>query len=207
MERVCAQLRRGGRDAAALTLPLTLSLSLRLPLPLPLRRRPNATLSLRLPLTLTLTPTLSRGDAAAAARAARGCDPAGEGGQPRLHLWRVRSVVAARGGALQTPSPDPDLNLVLTLTLTLTRYDGGRNLQDLLVFKLDYQGGPAIRDVPCGPAPEARCRHSAHIIGSQLFVLGGYNGTLPWAPDVYCSDSDDAPSLFSKFAAGVPKSR
>ena len=159
MERVCAQLRRGGRDAAA------------------------------------------------AARAARGCDPAGEGGQPRLHLWRVRSVVTARGGALQTPSPDPDLNLVLTLTLTLTRYDGGRNLQDLLVFKLDYQGGPAIRDVPCGPAPEARCRHSAHIIGSQLFVLGGYNGTLPWAPDVYCSDSDDAPSLFSKFAAGVPKSR
>ena len=59
--------------------------------------------------------------------------------------------------------------------------------------------------MPCGPAPEARCRHSAHIIGSQLFVLGGYNGTLPWAPDVYCSDSDDAPSLFSKFAAGVPK--
>ena len=85
-------------------------------------------------------------------------------------------------------------------------YDGGRNLQDLLVFKLDFQGGPAIRDVPCGPAPEARCRHSAHIIGSQLFVLGGYNGTLPWAPDVYCTDSEDAAGLFGKLAAGVPKS-
>jgi|TARA_B110000196_G_scaffold214685_1_gene184227 hypothetical protein len=60
--------------------------------------------------------------------------------------------------------------------------------------------------VPCGPAPEARCRHSAHIIGSQLFVLGGYNGTLPWAPDVYCTDSDDAAGLFGKLEKAVPKS-
>jgi len=84
-------------------------------------------------------------------------------------------------------------------------YDGGKNLQDLLVFKLDFQGGPAIRDVPCGPAPEARCRHSAHAIGSQLFVLGGYNGTLPWAPDVYSTDLEDAAALFTKLAAGGAK--
>ena len=60
--------------------------------------------------------------------------------------------------------------------------------------------------MPCGPAPEARCRHSAHIIGSQLFVLGGYNGTQPWVPDVYCTDSEDAAGLFKKLAEGVPKS-
>ena len=39
-----------------------------------------------------------------------------------------------------------------------------------------------MRDVPCAPAPEPRCRHSAHIIGEKMIVFGGYNGTLPFVP-------------------------
>ena len=84
------------------------------------------------------------------------------------------------------------------------RYDGARNLQDLLVFSLDFKGTdnkPAMRDVLAGPAPEARCRHTAHAIGSQLFVIGGYNGTLPWAPDVWTLDTEDAPEIMQKLAA------
>lgn len=77
-------------------------------------------------------------------------------------------------------------------------YDGTKNLQDLLLFCMDAHGTPVLRDVACGPAPEARCRHSTHAIGNALLVLGGYNGTLPYAPDVYTLDVEDASATLAK---------
>jgi len=77
-------------------------------------------------------------------------------------------------------------------------YDGTKNLQDLLLFSMDAKGGPVIRDVACGPAPEPRCRHSAHAIGNSFVIIGGYNGTLPYPADVYTLDTEDVSATLAK---------
>lgn len=41
------------------------------------------------------------------------------------------------------------------------------------------------------PAPEARSRHTAHIIGDLLHVFGGYDGSKPCSGDVYTLDVSD----------------
>lgn len=79
-------------------------------------------------------------------------------------------------------------------------YDGAKNLQDLLLFSLDGKAGPLLRDVAVGPAPEPRCRHSCHAIGDSLVVIGGSDGTKPWAGDVYKADISDAAAALAKLS-------
>ena len=47
------------------------------------------------------------------------------------------------------------------------------------------------------PAPEARSRHTTHILGETqlLHIFGGYDGGKPVAGDVYTLDVTDPASL------------
>jgi len=72
-------------------------------------------------------------------------------------------------------------------------YDGTKSMNDLWV--LDMQSS-SIRSISVeAPVPEARSRHSAHMVGDLLHLFGGYDGTKPIGGDVYTLDCSDPGSM------------
>ena len=47
------------------------------------------------------------------------------------------------------------------------------------------------------PAPEARARHTAHMVGDLLHLFGGYDGAKPIGGEVYTLDCSDPASMES----------
>ena len=52
------------------------------------------------------------------------------------------------------------------------------------------------------PVPEARSRHTAHMIGDVLHLVGGYDGGKPCAGDVFTLDCSDPLAMESVDASG-----
>ena len=52
------------------------------------------------------------------------------------------------------------------------------------------------------PVPEARSRHTAHMIGDVLHLVGGYDGGKPCAGDVFTLDCTDPLAMESADASG-----
>ena len=74
-------------------------------------------------------------------------------------------------------------------------YNGEKSLNDLWLLDL---GSFHLRNLGVEPpAPEARSRHTTHIMGETqlLHIFGGYDGGKPVAGDVYTLDVTDPASL------------
>jgi len=75
-------------------------------------------------------------------------------------------------------------------------YDGFKSLNDLWLLDLTTS---SLRHVSVeGPAPEARSRHTCHMVGDVLHIFGGYDGSKPTSGDVFTLDCSDPASMESE---------
>jgi len=71
-------------------------------------------------------------------------------------------------------------------------YDGTKNLQDVWVVSMADE---RVSSVPCSAMPDARSRHSMHVLADKLHVFGGYDGSKVYPGDVFALDVDDPSRL------------
>ncbi len=75
-------------------------------------------------------------------------------------------------------------------------YDGTKCLKDVWLVDLQTK---QLRQLEIeNPAPEARSRHTVHIIENLLHVFGGYDGGKPTAGDVFTLDVSDPANMESE---------
>uniref|UniRef100_A0A7S2IDL6 Uncharacterized protein n=1 Tax=Haptolina brevifila TaxID=156173 RepID=A0A7S2IDL6_9EUKA len=72
-------------------------------------------------------------------------------------------------------------------------YDGFKSMNDLWV--VDLQASTTRNIAVEAPVPEARARHTAHMVGDLLHLFGGYDGSKPIGGDVYTLDCSDPASM------------
>ena len=74
-------------------------------------------------------------------------------------------------------------------------YDGAKCLNDLWQFDLSAMSmRPIALDTPL---PEARSRHTIHIVADLLHIFAGYDGGKPSAGDVFVLDVSDPAGMES----------
>ena len=57
-----------------------------------------------------------------------------------------------------------------------------------------------LQELKIGTKPEARCRHSAHMLNSTLHIIGGYDGFKPHGGDIFTLEIDDAAKVMKAAA-------
>jgi len=81
-------------------------------------------------------------------------------------------------------------------------YDGFKSMNDLWLFDGTER---SIRNISVEtPLPDARSRHTAHMVGDLMHLFGGYDGSKPIGGEVFTLDCSD-PAAMEGAGAGEKK--
>ena len=84
-------------------------------------------------------------------------------------------------------------------------YDGTKCLNDVWLLDMSTM---ALRQIDMEtPVPEARSRHTVHIIGDQLHVFAGFDGSKACSGDVFVLDVSDPAGMESGSGGGDGKKK